>query len=205
MFDLRRQLMSASANAGREFLRSQSRGAAGNARNDRCGCSERLFASGLVTIIGDLFMLSFVIATMFRLSPGLTCFLLAVMPLVVLVTIQFRRSAVTELPAHRVAIAKINAYLQEHITGIAVLQLFNREERSRSEFEKINRDHMEAYKDSITAYGWFYPVVEFLGDDGARAAACLWRISHPTGRADAGRVGGLFSVRTCVSSGRSRI
>jgi len=122
-----------------------------------------LFASGLVTIIGDLFMLSFVIATMFRLSPGLTCFLLAVMPLVVLVTIQFRRTASQSYRRIRVAIAKINAYLQEHIAGIAVLQLFNREERSRSEFEKINRAHMEAFKDSITAYGWFYPVVEFLG------------------------------------------
>jgi ATP-binding cassette subfamily B protein len=62
----------------------------------------------------------------------------------------------------RIAIAKINAYLQEHVTGIAVLQLFNREERSRREFEGINRDHMIAFKDSINAYGWFYPVVEFL-------------------------------------------
>jgi len=53
--------------------------------------------------------------------------------------------------------------LQEHINGIAVLQLFNREERSRAEFDRINRDHMEAFKDAITAYGWFYPVVEFLG------------------------------------------
>jgi len=53
--------------------------------------------------------------------------------------------------------------LQEHISGIAVLQLFNREARSRAEFEQINRDHMEAYKDAIIAYGWFYPVAEFLG------------------------------------------
>ena len=62
----------------------------------------------------------------------------------------------------RVAIARINSYLQEHINGIAVLQLFNRETRSQQEFERINRDHLEAFKDSITAYGWFYPVVEFL-------------------------------------------
>jgi ATP-binding cassette subfamily B protein len=63
----------------------------------------------------------------------------------------------------RVAIARINAYLQEHITGMPVLQLFNREERSFQEFEKINRTHMEAYKDSILAYGLFYPAVELLG------------------------------------------
>ena len=60
------------------------------------------------------------------------------------------------------AIAKINAYLQEHVTGIVVLQLFNRERRSELEFEEVNREHMDAYKDAITAYGWFYPVVEFL-------------------------------------------
>jgi ATP-binding cassette subfamily B protein len=48
-------------------------------------------------------------------------------------------------------------------SGIVVLQLFNRERKSREEFEQINRDHMEAYKDTIFAYGWFYPVIEFLG------------------------------------------
>jgi len=61
-----------------------------------------------------------------------------------------------------VAIAKINSYLQEHITGIAVLQLFNRERRSGEEFEAVNREHMNAFKKAITAYGWFYPVVEFI-------------------------------------------
>jgi ATP-binding cassette subfamily B protein len=122
-----------------------------------------LFASGLVTIIGDILMLSFVVIAMFRLSPGMTLLMLAVMPLVVLVTMQFRRTASQSYRRIRIAIAKINAYLQEHVAGIAVLQLFNREERSRQEFEKINRDHMLAFKDSITAYGWFYPVVEFLG------------------------------------------
>src|SRR5581483_3366357 len=82
---------------------------------------------------------------------------------VVLVTVQFRRTASQSYRRIRIAIARINAYLQEHVAGIAVLQLFNREQRSRDEFTKINRDHMLPFKDSITAYGWFYPVVEFLG------------------------------------------
>ena len=63
----------------------------------------------------------------------------------------------------RTAIARINAYLQEHLTGMAVLQLFNREDRSFDEFEAANRAHMEAYKDSILAYGLFYPAVELVG------------------------------------------
>jgi ATP-binding cassette subfamily B protein len=114
-------------------------------------------------ILGDLLMLSFVAIAMARLSPGMTGLMFAVMPLVVLVTIQFRRKASQSYRRIRVAIARINAYLQEHVAGIAVLQLFNREERSKQEFDKINRDHMLAFKDAITAYGWFYPVVEFLG------------------------------------------
>jgi ATP-binding cassette subfamily B multidrug efflux pump len=60
-----------------------------------------------------------------------------------------------------VAIARINSYLQEHITGIVVLQLFNRERRSGEEFDEVNGEHMNAFKKAITAYGWFYPVVEF--------------------------------------------
>jgi ATP-binding cassette subfamily B multidrug efflux pump len=121
-----------------------------------------LFASGLVSIIGDLAMFGFVLIAMFKLSPGMTLLLLAVMPFVVLVTALFRRKVMKSYRRIRVAIAKINSYLQEHITGITVVQLFNREARSRAEFERVNRDHMEAFKESINAYGWFYPVVEFL-------------------------------------------
>jgi ATP-binding cassette, subfamily B, multidrug efflux pump len=122
-----------------------------------------LFASGLVSIVGDIAMLSFILIVMFRLSVGMTLLLLVVLPLVVLVTMQFRRVSQKSYRQIRVAVARINSYLQEHIAGIAVLQLFNREKRSAAEFEEINKVHMLAYKDSITAYGWFYPVVEFLG------------------------------------------
>ncbi len=122
-----------------------------------------LFTSGLVMIIGDVLMLMFVIIAMLNLSPGMTGLLLGVMPFVIVVTMVFRRTVQQSYRRIRVAIARINAYLQEHINGIAVLQVFNREARSIREFDKINRDHMDAYKDSITAYGWFYPVVEFLG------------------------------------------
>ena len=62
----------------------------------------------------------------------------------------------------RTAIARINAFLQEHISGMAVVQLFSRERKSRREFAKLNRVHMEAYKDAILAFAYFYPAVEFL-------------------------------------------
>ena len=121
-----------------------------------------LFASGLVTILGDVLVLVFILAIMFSFSPMLTAIMLTAMPFVILTTVIFRRSVTQSYRRIRVAIAKINSYLQEHITGIAVLQLFNREERSCAEFEEVNREHMDAFKDAITAYGWFYPVVEFI-------------------------------------------
>lgn len=163
MFDLRRQLMAHLQTLDIAFFDKNPVGRLVTRVTTDVDVLNDLFASGLVTIIGDIFMLSFVILTMFQLSPGMTLLMLAVMPLVVLVTIRFRRAASQSYRRIRVAIAKINAYIQEHIAGIAVLQLFNREECSKAEFEEINRAHMDAFKDAITAYGWFYPVVEFLG------------------------------------------
>ncbi len=163
MFDLRRQLMAHLQTLDVAYFDKNPVGRLVTRVTTDVDVLNDLFASGLVTIVGDILMLTFVIIAMIQLSPGMTGLMLAVMPLVVLVTVQFRRTASQSYRRIRIAIAKINAYLQEHIAGIAVLQLFNREERSKQEFEKINRDHMLAFKDSITAYGWFYPVVEFLG------------------------------------------
>ena len=163
MFDLRRQLMAHLQTLDVAYYDKNPVGRMVTRVTTDVDVLNDLFASGLVTIVGDLLMLSFVLIAMFQLSPGMTGLMLAVMPVVVLVTVQFRRASSGSYRRIRVAVARINAYLQEHIAGIAVLQLFNREERSKEEFDKINRDHMLAFKDSITAYGWFYPVVEFLG------------------------------------------
>lgn len=163
MFDLRRQLMTHLQTLDIAYFDKNPVGRLVTRVTTDVDVLNELFASGLVTIIGDVLMLSFVVMAMFRLSPGMTLLMLAVMPVVVLVTIQFRRSAAQSYRRIRVAVARINSYLQEHVAGMAVLQVFNREERSKQEFDGVNRDHMLAFKDSITAYGWFYPTVEFLG------------------------------------------
>ncbi len=163
MFDLRREMMARLQRLDLSFYDHNPVGRLVTRITTDVDALNELFSSGLLMILGDLLMLSFVVIAMLELSPGMTGFLLAVMPLVVLVTMQFRRSVQKSYRRIRVAIARINSYLQEHISGIAVLQLFNREARSRAEFEQINRDHMEAYKDAIIAYGWFYPIAEFLG------------------------------------------
>ncbi len=120
-----------------------------------------MFATGIVTMLGDMLVLAFILVTMLSLSPKLTLLLLAVAPLVVLATKMFRRAVQAANRRVRTAVARINSFLQEHIAGMGVLQLFNRELDERNAFEEVNREHMEAYKESIHAYGWFYPVVEF--------------------------------------------
>lgn len=163
MFDLRRELMAKMQKLDLVFYDRNPVGRLVTRVTTDADVLNELFASGLVMIIGDLLALSFVLIAMFNLSPGMTGLLLAVMPAVVLVTMLFRRSVQQSYRRIRVAIAKINSYLQEHINGIRVLQLFNREAQSIREFDQINRDHRDAYIDAINAYGWFYPMVEFLG------------------------------------------
>jgi ATP-binding cassette subfamily B protein len=162
MFDLRRELMSHLQRLDIRFFDRNPVGRLVTRVTTDVDVLNELFSSGLVTILGDLLVIAFVLVAMMQLSPGMTLVLLAIMPFVVLATAVFRRSVSLSYRRIRIAIAKINAYLQEHVTGIAVLQLFNREKRSGDEFEAINRDHMSAFKDSIFAYGWFYPVVELL-------------------------------------------
>src|SRR5271170_8519870 len=163
MFDLRREMMARLQRLDLSFYDHNPVGRLVTRITTDVDALNEVFSSGLLMILGDLLMLSFVVIAMLELSPGMTGFLLAVMPLVILVTMQFRRSVQKSYRRIRIAIARINSYLQEHISGMAVLQLFNREAHSRAEFEQINRDHMEAYKDAIIAYGWFYPIAEFLG------------------------------------------
>jgi ATP-binding cassette subfamily B protein len=162
MFDLRRELMAHLQALDVSFFDRNPVGRLVTRVTTDVDVLNDLFASGLVTILGDLLTLAFIVVAMLRMSVGLTLIMLAVMPLVIWATTIFRRSVSTSYRRIRVAIARINAYLQEHITGIVVLQLFNREKKSMEEFEDINRAHMAAFKDTIVSYGWFYPVVEFL-------------------------------------------
>ncbi len=122
-----------------------------------------LFATGFITALADILVLVFVLAAMLNLSVGLTLLLLCAGPFVLLALVQFRRAAAQSYREIRVAIARINAYLQERASGMSVVQLFNREERSREEFAEINRSHVDAYRKAIIAYGWFFPVIEFIG------------------------------------------
>ncbi len=131
-----------------------------------------LFASGVVTMLADFLTLIFIIGTMFALDWRLTLAALAVIPLIVGVTAMFRRSYRDANRRIRTAIARINSFLQEYISGVTVVQVFNRERRAARDFAQINDTHRNAYKDAILAHAIFYPAVEFLGV--LAVAALLW-------------------------------
>jgi ATP-binding cassette subfamily B protein len=162
MFDLRRQLMAHLQQLDLSFYDRNPVGRLVTRVTSDVDVLNDLFSSGLVNILGDVLVLVFILAIMFSFSPALTLIMLGAMPFVIFTTVIFRRSVTQSYRRIRVAIARINAYLQEHITGIVVLQLFNGERRSRDEFATVNAEHRDAFKDAITAYGWFYPVVEFV-------------------------------------------
>jgi len=121
-----------------------------------------LFAAGVVTMINDFFLLAVMAVLLFRLDRRLALATLAILPGILLVTLVFRKYVRDANRKIRTAIARINAFLQEYISGMTVVQLFNREQKARQEFAKRNKDNMLAWRDAILAYALFYPAVEFL-------------------------------------------
>jgi ATP-binding cassette subfamily B protein len=121
-----------------------------------------LFASGVVAILNDFVLLAGMAVIMFKKQPFLAAATLSPLPFMVVLTYFFRNRVRDANRRIRTAIARINGFLQEHISGMSVVQLFNREKKSRQQFEVLNRTHMVAYKDAIDAYAFFIPGVEFL-------------------------------------------
>jgi ATP-binding cassette, subfamily B, multidrug efflux pump len=122
-----------------------------------------LFATGIAAMVNDAFLLVLFIFIMLKMNWKLALATFAVLPLLFVCTWIFRDKVRDANRRIRTAIARINAFLQEHISGMSVVQLFNRERKSRAQFAELNRIHMEAYKDAILAFALFYPAVEFLG------------------------------------------
>jgi len=121
-----------------------------------------LFASGVVAMLNDFVFLFGLIAWLFILKPVLALATLSPLPFMIVLTYVFRNQVRDANRRIRTAIARINAFLQEHISGMAVVQLFNREKKSREQFREFNRNYLNAYKDAIYAYAYFMPGVEFL-------------------------------------------
>ncbi len=131
-----------------------------------------MFTAGVVSIFEDVFVLFFIFAIMLNMNWKLALITFAVLPVIVYGTKIFRDSVRESYRRIRTAIARINSFLQEAVSGMLVLQLFNREKRAYHQFSDINKSHMEAFKDAILAYALYYPAVEILSS--IAVASILW-------------------------------
>ncbi len=132
-----------------------------------------MFTSGVLAIFDNVLSLIAIVVIMLRMSWPLALLTLAVIPLILLVTNVFRRSVRASYRRQRAATAKINTFTQEYVSGMSVVQLFNREKRAYKDFSDVNEENKVAWADAIYAYSLYYPIVEFLSS--LAIALVLWR------------------------------
>jgi ATP-binding cassette subfamily B multidrug efflux pump len=121
-----------------------------------------LFTSGVISVFDDVFTLSAIIISLFVLNYRLALAISAILPLLILVTLMFKIKVRDSYRRVRTAIARINAFLQENITGAAVVQLFGQEKKQYNRFTRINKDHLDANLQSIFYYAIFFPLLELI-------------------------------------------
>src|SRR5271157_3060257 len=170
MFDLRRQIFRHLQRLHVAFFDKNPVGRLVTRVTTDVDALNEMFTSGVVSIFEDLFVLFGILGVMLCMNWKLALITFAVLPFIVVATKIFRDRVRDSYRRIRVAIARINSYLQEHVSGMVVLQLFNRERKAYKQFSEINRSHMDAYKDAIIAYAVYYPVVDFFS---AIAIACV--------------------------------
>jgi ATP-binding cassette, subfamily B, multidrug efflux pump len=162
MFDLRRQIFAHLQRQGLRFFDRNPVGRLMTRVTNDVEVLNQLFSAGIVTVFGDVFTLVFIVGVMLWMDWRLALVALAVMPFVIIVASVFRSKVREAYRDIRVRIARINAFLQERITGVSVVQLFGREKKATDRFATINRDHLDAHLRSITYYALFFPVIELL-------------------------------------------
>jgi ATP-binding cassette, subfamily B, multidrug efflux pump len=170
MFDLRRQIFRHLQRLHVAFFDKNPVGRLVTRVTTDVDALNEMFTSGVVSIFEDLFVLFGILGVMLCMNWKLALITFAVLPFIVMATKIFRDRVRDSYRRIRVAIARINSYLQEHVSGMVVLQLFNRERKAYKQFSEINRSHMDAYKDAILAYSLYYPAIDILS---SIAIACV--------------------------------
>ena len=132
-----------------------------------------MFTAGVLSIVDDFFNLAIMAVVMLTINWWLALLAFSVLPIIWVVTRLFRDSVRESYRRVRTAIGRINSFTQEHIGGMSVVQLFNREKRAFSDFRAVNEQHMIAFKDTIFAYALYYPAVELLS--AIAIALVVWR------------------------------
>jgi ATP-binding cassette subfamily B protein len=173
MFDLRRDIFRHMQRMHIGFFDTHAVGRLVTRLTSDVDAINEMFTAGILAIVDDFFNLLFMAAVMLTINWRLALITFAVLPVIFIVTRMFRNSVRESYRRVRTAIARINSFTQEHISGMAVVQLFNREQRAFDDFEAVNRQHMIAFKDTIYAYALYYPAVEILSS--LAIALVIWR------------------------------
>jgi len=173
MFDLRREIFRHMQSMHIGFFDTHAVGRLVTRITSDVDAINEMFTAGVLAIIDDSLNLTFMAILMLKINWWLALFAFSVLPLILVVTRLFRDHVRASFRRVRTAIGRINSFTQEHISGMSVVQLFNREQRAYDDFEDVNRQHMVAFKDTIFAYALFYPAVDLLS--AVAIALVIWR------------------------------
>ncbi|MGD0903794.1 MAG: ABC transporter ATP-binding protein, partial [Terracidiphilus sp.] len=173
MFDLRRDIFRHMQRMDAGFFDTHAVGRLVTRLTSDVDAINDMFTAGVLAIVDDFFNLVVMSAVMLSINWKLALIAFAVLPLILVVTRIFRDHVRESFRRVRAAIARINSFTQEHISGMSVVQLFNRERPAYDDFEAVNRLHMIAFKDTIFAYALYYPAVELLSS--LAIALVIWR------------------------------
>jgi ATP-binding cassette, subfamily B, multidrug efflux pump len=149
-----------------------------------------LFTSGVISVFEDIFTLSGILITLFLLNYKLALGIIAILPFLVLATLLFKIKVRESYRRVRTAIARINTFLQENITGASVVQLFGREEKQYQKFTSINKEHLDANLQGIFYYAIFYPLLRCIS--ALAIALIIWYGGHQA-------LAGLLTLGTLVA------
>jgi len=186
MFDLRRDIFRHMQRMHIGFFDTHAVGRLVTRLTSDVDAINEMFTAGVLAIVDDFFNLTIMAIVMLAINWWLALLAFSVLPLILVATRLFRNHVRESYRRVRTAIARINSFIQEHISGMAVVQLFNREQRAYNDFEAVNEQHMVAFKDTIFAYALYYPAVDVLSS--VAIALVIWR-------------GGFGVLRTTVTIG----
>jgi ATP-binding cassette subfamily B protein len=173
MFDLRRQIFRHIQSMSVAFFDRNPVGRLVTRVTSDVDALNEMFTSGVLAIFEDVFILGFIVAIMVQMSWLLALLTLSVIPCILYATKLFRDHVRESYRRQRAASAKINAFTQEYVSGMAVVQLFNREKRAFRDFSAVNSENKAAWTDAIFAYALYYPVVELLSS--IAIGLVIWR------------------------------
>ncbi len=173
MFDMRRQIFRHLQRMSPAFYDRNPVGRLVTRLTSDVDALNEMFTSGVLAIFEDVFTLAFIVGIMIWKSWPLALLTVAVIPAILFVTRIFRAKVRDSYRRQRAATAKINSFTQEYVSGMSIVQLFNRERRAFNDFSAVNLENKQAWTDAIFAYAWYYPVVEFLSS--TAIALILWR------------------------------